>query len=40
MRIVIVEDERDLAELLAFNLEKEGYQPMVALDGKSGLELI
>jgi two-component system, OmpR family, phosphate regulon response regulator PhoB len=40
MKVVIVEDEKDLAELLAFNLQKEGWQTMVALDGRSGLELI
>jgi len=40
MKIVIVEDERDLAELLAFNLEKEGWQTVIALDGKTGLELV
>jgi len=40
MKVVIVEDEKDLAELLAFNLQKEGWQTMVALDGKSGLELV
>jgi two-component system, OmpR family, phosphate regulon response regulator PhoB len=36
--ILIIEDERDLAELLAFNLEKEGYRTVVALDGVEGLE--
>jgi two-component system, OmpR family, phosphate regulon response regulator PhoB len=36
--ILIIEDERDLAELVAFNLEKEGYRPITALDGVSGLE--
>jgi len=40
MKILIVEDERDLAELLAFNLEKEGYQTLVALDGRTGLERV
>ncbi len=40
MKIVIIEDERDLAELLAFNLEKEGWQTIIALDGKSGLERV
>lgn len=40
MKIVIIEDERDLAELLAFNLEKDGWQTIIALDGKSGLELV
>jgi two-component system, OmpR family, phosphate regulon response regulator PhoB len=36
--ILVIEDEKDLAELIAFNLEKEGYQPLIALDGASGLE--
>ena len=40
MKILIIEDERDLAELLAFNLENEGYQAIVALDGKTGLEQV
>jgi len=39
-KIVIIEDERDLAELLAFNLGKEGFQTVVALDGESGLERV
>jgi two-component system phosphate regulon response regulator PhoB len=36
--ILIIEDERDLAELVAFNLEKEGYQPIISLDGPAGLK--
>lgn len=40
MKIVIIEDERDLAELLAFNLEKEGWRTIIALDGKSGFERV
>ena len=36
--ILIIEDEKDLAELIAFNLEKEGYCSLIALDGKAGLE--
>jgi two-component system phosphate regulon response regulator PhoB len=40
MKVIIIEDERDLAELLAFNLEKEGWQTAIALDGKSGLERV
>jgi two-component system phosphate regulon response regulator PhoB len=40
MKAVIIEDERDLAELLAFNLEKEGWQTIIALDGKTGLERV
>jgi two-component system, OmpR family, phosphate regulon response regulator PhoB len=37
-RVLIVEDEKDLAELLAFNLEKEGYAATCVHDGKQGLE--
>ncbi len=36
--ILIIEDELDLAELLAFNLEKEGYSTSCIHDGKLGLE--
>jgi len=36
--ILIIEDERDLAELLAFNLEMEGYRTVIALNGTDGLE--
>jgi len=39
MKILIIEDERDLAELLAFNLGKEGFQTIIALDGRSGLDM-
>jgi two-component system phosphate regulon response regulator PhoB len=38
--IVIIEDECDLADLLAFNLQREGYRPLTALDGREGLELV
>jgi len=36
--ILIIEDERDLLDLVAFNLEREGYRVLTALDGKDGLE--
>jgi two-component system phosphate regulon response regulator PhoB len=36
--VLIIEDEKDLAELLAFNLEKEGYAATCVNDGKLGLE--
>ena len=36
--VLIIEDEKDLAELLAFNLEKEGYATTCVHDGKQGLE--
>jgi len=37
-RILIIEDEKDLADLLAFNLEKEGFITRCAFDGNDGLE--
>ncbi|HIJ96074.1 MAG TPA: response regulator transcription factor [Desulfuromonadales bacterium] len=37
-KVLIIEDEMDLAELLAFNLEKEGYSTSCVHDGKLGLE--
>lgn len=37
-KILIIEDERDLAELLAFNLEKEGFTTRCAYNGTEGLE--
>jgi two-component system phosphate regulon response regulator PhoB len=38
--IVVVEDEADLAELVAYNLERAGYQVRVARDGEAALKLI
>jgi DNA-binding response OmpR family regulator len=38
--IVVVEDEADLAELLAYNLRREGYETDVCRDGNSGLRRI
>jgi len=37
-KVLIIEDEKDLAELLAFNLEKEGFAATCVYDGKLGLE--
>ena len=36
-KILIIEDEHDVADLLAYNLSKEGYQPFVAHEGVTGL---
>jgi two-component system phosphate regulon response regulator PhoB len=36
--ILVIEDERDLAEMISFNLENQGFIPLVALDGMTGLE--
>jgi two-component system phosphate regulon response regulator PhoB len=37
LRILIIEDERDLTEVLSYNLQREGYEPIVAHDGQEGL---
>lgn len=36
-RILVVDDERDLAELLSYNLRKRGFDVSVALDGREAL---
>lgn len=37
LRVLIIEDEKDIARLLKYNLEKEGYGVLVSTDGESGL---
>jgi len=37
-KILVVEDEADILELLTFNLEKEGYQVTGASAGEAGLQ--
>jgi two-component system phosphate regulon response regulator PhoB len=39
-RILVVEDERDISDLLVFNLERAGYQVEARFDGRSALERI
>ena len=39
-KIVVIDDEIDLTELLKIELETEGYEVFTATDGKSGLALI
>jgi len=36
-RILIIEDERDLTDVLSYNLQREGYETIVAHDGQEGL---
>ena len=38
-KILIVEDERAIVEILRFNLAREGYETLEALDGEAGLQL-
>jgi two-component system phosphate regulon response regulator PhoB len=37
MRILIIEDERDLTDLIEYNLKREGYETIIAHDGQEGL---
>jgi two-component system, OmpR family, alkaline phosphatase synthesis response regulator PhoP len=37
-KVLLVDDEADILELLQYNLEKEGYQVRTALNGKKGVE--
>ena len=37
-QILIVEDDRSLAEVLDYNLRQDGYQTLVANDGQDGLQ--
>lgn len=38
-RILIVEDEVDIADLVALHLRREGFEPVLAYDGITGLDL-
>ena len=38
-RILIVEDEKNIVDILSFNLNKEGYDTLEAYDGQTGLQL-
>ena len=38
-RILVVEDEADLSDIIAFNLQRAGHTPIQARDGAEGLSL-
>ncbi len=38
-RILIVEDEKNIVDILSFNLSREGYETLEAYDGDAGLRL-
>lgn len=39
-KIVVIEDEADILEIIDYNLSKEGYEVCSALDGEEGLQLV
>jgi two-component system response regulator VicR len=38
-KILIVEDDRDIAEMVEYNLREEGYETLSAFNGEDGVEL-
>lgn len=38
-KILVVDDEQPIADILKFNLEREGYDVLLAYDGESAVEL-
>jgi phosphate regulon transcriptional regulator PhoB len=39
-KILVVDDEKDIVELIAYNLEKEGFAVIKAYDGNEALEIV
>ena len=39
-KIIVVEDEKDIADIIAYNLEREGYRIVKVYDGRSAWDLI
>src|SRR6056297_2152046 len=39
-KILVIDDEENIRELIKFNLEAEGYNILMAADGKEGLEKV
>jgi two-component system alkaline phosphatase synthesis response regulator PhoP len=39
LKVLVVEDEKDIAKLLRYNLEKEGYAVIAAANGEEAVEL-
>ena len=39
-KVIIIDDEKAIVDIIKYNLEKEGYKVIVAYDGEEGLEQI
>ena len=39
-KVLIVEDETDMADLLKYNLTEKGYHPVLSSNGREALEII
>ena len=40
MKILVVDDEKDIVDLVSYNLEKEGFKVLKAYDGEGALQLV
>ena len=38
-KILVIEDEKPISDIIKFNLEKEGFEILTAFDGIEGLSL-
>ncbi len=38
--MLVIDDEKDLIELVRYNLEKEGFDVIAASDGRTGLDIV
>ena len=39
-KILVVDDEKSIADIIAYNLQQEGYEVLVAYDGEEALDII
>jgi phosphate regulon transcriptional regulator PhoB len=39
-KIIVIDDEKDIVELISYNLEKEGFSVLKAYDGEAALKII
>ena len=39
-KILVVDDEKPISDIIKFNLEKEGYEIVTAFDGEEALEKV
>jgi len=39
-RVLIIEDDPSIVEMLRYNLEKAGFDPLVAMDGEEGVMMV
>lgn len=39
-RILVVDDEKDLREVIAYDLEKQGFEVLMASNGKEAFEIV